>query len=46
VTKISLDQKLTAIQKYLDVIGSFESIGKSIGVRKKIVQTWVAIYKE
>ncbi|MBP0723847.1 IS3 family transposase [Bacillus sp. RG28] len=46
MTKISLNQKLTAIQKYLDGQGSYSLIGKSIGVRKKIVQTWVAFYNE
>lgn len=46
MAKITLNQKLIAIQKYLDGKESFSSIGKSIGVRKKIVQTWVAFYKE
>ncbi|WP_142288248.1 helix-turn-helix domain-containing protein, partial [Bacillus sp. EAC] len=46
MTKISLDQKLIAIHKYLDGHGSYDSIGKSIGVRKRIVQTWVAFYNE
>ena len=46
MTRINLNQKLTAIQQYLNGEGSYSSIAKSIGVRKKIVQTWVAFYKQ
>ena len=46
MTRINLNQKLIVIQQYLNGEGSYSSIGKSIGVRKKIVQTWVVFYKE
>ncbi|MGG1658027.1 IS3 family transposase [Brevibacillus sp. NRS-1366] len=45
MAKFTPDDKLSAVQRYLDGAGSFESIAVSIGTTDSVVRNWVMQYE-
>jgi transposase len=45
MVKFNADDKLLAVQRYLDGIGTYASIGAAIGTSENIVRTWVMQYE-
>jgi transposase len=45
MTKFTLEQKLAAVQEYLQGESSQRSIAKKIGANHKSLQTWIAQYE-
>jgi transposase-like protein len=46
MVKFTLEDKLAAIQRYLEGADSYKSIGASIGTSENIVRTWVMQYQQ
>jgi len=45
MAKFSVEQKLIAVERYLNGAESQQTIGDSIGVHKAVLQTWIKQYK-
>ncbi|WP_310235847.1 transposase, partial [Brevibacillus nitrificans] len=45
MAKFTLEEKLSAVQRYLEGADSYASIAASIGTMKVIVSNWVLQYK-
>ncbi|MFF2450275.1 IS3 family transposase [Neobacillus sp. NPDC058068] len=45
MVKFKAEDKLVAVQQYLEGVGSYASIGASIGTSENIVRTWVMQYE-
>jgi transposase-like protein len=44
-SKISYEEKIQAVQRYINGLGSFSTIAKEISVDKSSLQSWVNMYK-
>jgi transposase-like protein len=45
MVKFTTEDKLSAVQRYLEGVGTYASIGASIGTSENIVRTWVMQYE-
>lgn len=45
MVKFTTEDKLSAVQQYLEGIGTYASIGASIGTSENIIRTWVMQYE-
>ncbi|MGX5576486.1 transposase [Bacillus toyonensis] len=45
MTKFTAEEKLAAVQSYLEGVGGYDAVGASMGAAASTIRTWVIQYK-
>jgi transposase len=45
MAKFTVDDKLSAVKRYLDDVESFIAIGRAMGTSESVIMNWVKQYK-
>jgi len=45
MAKLTIQEKIHAVKRYLEGIESMNAVAKSVGVSKSILQTWIRQYQ-